>query len=95
MTNSQKKRCSVTNINGKVTIDNSGGGECIVNGVDVGTKNGNSGNNVGGANAGTLNGGDLAAKIKAALQTAQAAQAAKTATAVSVHGSWCMGRVEY
>ncbi|KAJ7353014.1 hypothetical protein DFH08DRAFT_58940, partial [Mycena albidolilacea] len=69
-----KKRCSVTNINGKVTIDNSGGGECSAssNGVNTSTNDGdNSGNNVGGANAGTFNGGDLAAKIKADIQAAQ------------------------
>ncbi|KAJ7208963.1 hypothetical protein GGX14DRAFT_566665 [Mycena pura] len=50
------KRCSITDINGVVTEDNSGGGECeaSVNGVSVSSGSGNV------ANAGTKNGGDPA-----------------------------------
>jgi hypothetical protein len=52
---SQTKRCSVTDINGVVTVDNSGGGECEagVNGVNVSSGTGTV------VNAGAINGGDL------------------------------------
>jgi hypothetical protein len=55
-----QKRCSVTNINGKVTIDASGGGECSANGVNIGSDNGNGS----GVSAGAFNGGDLAAAFE-------------------------------
>ncbi|KAF7326561.1 hypothetical protein MVEN_02609300 [Mycena venus] len=57
------KRCSVTNINGKVTVDNSGGGECeaSANGVTAVSGTGNAAN---AANAGTIDGGDLADAFK-------------------------------
>ncbi|KAJ7801324.1 hypothetical protein B0H14DRAFT_2895904 [Mycena olivaceomarginata] len=57
---SYTKRCSVTDINGVVTVDNSGGGECEagVNGVNVASGAGNV------DNAGTINGGDLADAFK-------------------------------
>ncbi|KAJ6448199.1 hypothetical protein C8R45DRAFT_1134403 [Mycena sanguinolenta] len=51
------KRCSVTDINGVVSVDNSGGGECEagVNGVD--------------AFSGTGNGGDIADAFNNAFDT--------------------------
>ncbi len=56
----QTKRCSVTDINGVVTVDNSGGGECEagVNGTNVVSGTANV------ANAGTIDGGDLADALK-------------------------------